>query len=257
MQSALRSKPNPSNTLLILDFDGTITLRQGGSGTSFHGLNSQMDEEFANGAGKIFETYYPYEHDWTISESLRDKKMKEWWEVTLKFCVDRQVTKKALVDGGRAGVMKLRRGVTELFSYAASEKIAVLVFSAGLQDTIESFLNQESLLTSNVKVIANTFAFSEAGVAIHYAYPFVYAGNKHLIAQDFDKSFHKENVFLFGDHPNDALMCDDKNHLSVTRFCFLNGKEKTPLFDSFDVCYPLETDDFLPALEIVRGKHDQ
>lgn len=130
-----------------------------------------------------------------------------------------------------------------------------MVFTAGPADIIDVKLKKEGLFFENVTVVGNRFIFDTQGIALDYAKPIVFVGNKHLVAQAMDEKIHADTVFLFGDHPTDAEMCQDTNHEKVFRFGFLNEKDASDgSYNRYDYQYPEKGASLYESFTILKNE---
>lgn len=217
---------------IVADFDGTLTRKGEGCGTSFDALRVACSEETRQKSEEIYKLYGPKEFELTVEGGLyKDKLMKE----------------EALSP------MVFRHGARELFSFAKEHNIPLLVFTAGVADAIEYKLQREELLSPNVTIVGNRFIFDNSGKATQYVRPVVFVGNKHLVAQSFESKVHHDVAFVLGDHPTDAEMCLDANHAKVLRFGFLNEKlSDKPAFQRYNYLYEEKGASLMPAFEIIK-----
>lgn len=74
----------------------------------------------------------------------------------------------------------LRDGTHDLLKLTNDSNIPVLVFSAGLGDTITAVLNHEQVLYSNVKVVSNFIKYESDGYVNGFSddFPLIHTFNK-------------------------------------------------------------------------------
>ena len=108
-------------------------------------------------------------------------------------------------------------------------EIPVLIFSAGLGNTIEEILVKFGVFYSNLEIISNYIQFNEEdGSLIGYKDLLVHPLNKNeTILPNANKYFmdlrHRDNAILLGDHLGDVQMCRGMPHIgSILKIGFLN-----------------------------------
>jgi 5'-nucleotidase len=238
---------------IVADFDGTLTRKGEGCGTSFDALRVACSEETRQKSEEIYKLYGPKEFDFYLKEEERKKLMEEWWEKEFELTVEGGLYKDELMKEEALSHMVFRHGARELFSFAKEHNIPLLVFTAGVADAIEYKLQREELLSPNLTIVGNRFIFGENGKATGYVKPVVFVGNKHLVAQSFESKVHHDVAFVLGDHPTDAEMCLDANHAKVLRFGFLNEKlSDKPAFQRYNYLYEEKGVSLMPAFEIIK-----
>ncbi len=241
------------NFEIVADFDGTLTKKGPGCGTSFDAVDAVTPSETSEERNALFEKYGVKEFDFSIPLEERNRFMKEWWEKDFEIRTRGFIRKEMLESDVCLLHPVFRDGARELFTFAHTYGIPFLVFTAGFADIIEYKLQKEGLLFDNVCIIGNRFIFDEEGVVRDFVKPVIYIGNKHLIAREIEGKAHAKTVFLLGDHPTDASMCDDANHDRVIRFGFLNEKfSDREAFAVYNYLYDEKDASLEGVLEIVK-----
>ena len=238
---------------IIADFDSTLTQKGEGLSNSFVALRDVMSAEGQKYSDDIFAFYAPKEFDFNIEATERDKLMKKWWEEEFDGLTKFNLYKNDLKRAAYMPNLLLREGIVEFFTFAKTNNIPVLIFTAGVADIIEMKLEKENLLSDNISIIGNRFVFDKDGLIIDHIKPVVYVGNKHAIARTWDAKVHGDIAFLLGDHPSDVYMCDDANHQKVIRFGFLNGKSNEDgLYDKYDYLYTDGHESLVDVLDKIK-----
>lgn len=224
---------------IIADFDGTLTLGGGGilTASSFDVIPHDKPN-YTLQADALFNHYRPIEDDHALSLEDKNKYMEEWWRKHLTLFIDEKITREHILETSRRPEICYRPFAKELILFAHIHRVPLLIFSAGLADVIEMKLIKDGLLFDNMTIVGNRFVFDEEGIIVDFKEPIIFTGNKNTIAQQYEKKIHHDTAFVLGDSPQDAHMVENKNHKSVIRVGFLNGKEsKRPFFSDFDIVH--------------------
>ncbi|CAG9856400.1 unnamed protein product [Phyllotreta striolata] len=233
---------------VVSDFDKTITKQHqnGKIHISSFGMFSScpsVTEEHTRIANEINKKYAPCEVDPTIPKSEKRRLMEEWWsqsEDSLRgLCVSREEIEEVCARIGP----ELRDGTKELFEELHKADVPVLVFSAGLGDTVQAVLKHFNVNLPNVEVISNFLKYDNEGRITGFKNSTIHVYNKNEVAlkgTDFYKRIEdRENAILMGDSLGDAAMVDGvetvKNVLKIG-FLYERSKEALPEYmNTFDI----------------------
>lgn len=97
----------------------------------------------------------------------------------------------------------LRDGTHDLFKLTHEKNVPVLVFSAGLGDSIQAVLKNEQILLSNVKLVSNFLKY-ENGMVNGFSddYPLIHTFNKNETVLEgteyYDMVHNRQHVILMG-----------------------------------------------------------
>lgn len=97
----------------------------------------------------------------------------------------------------------LRDGTHEIFSLAHEMNVPVLVFSAGLGDSIQAVLRHEQIMLPNVKLVSNFLKY-DSGLVDGFSdeYPLIHTFNKNETVLEgteyYDMVHNRTNVILMG-----------------------------------------------------------
>ncbi len=232
---------------IISDFDKTMTKafadgKKVQSSFSLLREGGYLGEEYVKGAFALFDEYYPFEVDPTLSDTQRNEKMTEWWGKHWNLMIQHGINQAVFDDIIAKGKLELRENVEEVLSVVAENKIPLLIFSSGLGNLIKTFLEQQNLLTDNVHLISNFFQF-ENGNAISFTTPQIHVFNKNEYAiKDTDYYTavkNRKNVILIGDSLGDVRMADGMEHDTVLRIGILiDPDQKDRYLQEYDVVLP-------------------
>lgn len=240
-------KDGASQLHLVADFDKTLTKAfvQGKKVLSSYALlreGGYLTPDYAPKAFALFDEYHPYEIDHWLKQEYKNKKMEEWWEKHHRLILECGLTKNDLLDIINTEKVQLREGYKTFFKILKLSKIPLLIFSAGLGDLINLYLEKENLLTKNVHVVSNFFKFDPDGKAVSCAPKLIHVFNKNEVEIKTTNYFKavkdRKNVLLLGDNFGDIQMTDGIKHENILRIGFLNDNEAEQLRDyleKFDV----------------------
>jgi 5'-nucleotidase len=151
---------------VVSDFDRTISLVSFNGEpcpTSFGVLESSetLNPEHRQQLNDLFHFYYPIEHDHSMTKEEKLPFMVEWWEKAQQLIVDTGITRDDLRQIIQSARTHLRHGCKTFFKSLETSGIPCLVFSAGLGDVIEEWMEHECGSYSNMKIVSNFMDFDE------------------------------------------------------------------------------------------------
>jgi cytosolic 5'-nucleotidase 3 len=231
-----------SNFHVVSDFDQTITKHRDKDGkrcTSVFGQirkHNYLGEEYSKKSYEMYNYYFPIENNHNLSLDIKSKAMLEWWEKHLKLVIEYGLTKKMLHDIAKNKEINLRDNGQEFFKILADMNIPLLIFSAGLGDIIEHFLEKKIEITKNIHIISNFYNFSENGKILSTKQQLIHTFNKNEVAVKehpyYQEIEERENVILMGDKLADLGMSEGMQHQEIIKIGFLN-ENKDELLDKF------------------------
>lgn len=179
---------------------------------------------------KLRDHYLPIEHDPKMSKEEKTPFMIEWWTKSLGLTVDTQVTREAIKDMVKSSSTHLKEGCKFFFYTLERNDIPLLVFSAGLGDIVQEWINKEAGSFKNMKVVSNFMTFdSKTNRITGFNGKLIHAFNKNegaLLDTVYEKQVRtRPNVILIGDSLGDVDMA--KGLLAtenVLKIGFLNEK---------------------------------
>lgn len=150
------------------------------------------------------------------------------------YCRGLSVTQEEIYEVVRKLSTSLRDGTTDFLRTLNQYDVPILVFSAGLGDTIRCVLRHYDVLLPNVKVIlfpltlwkiknisllqvvSNFIKYDENGTIVGFQGPLIHVLNKNEFAiknsEFYDLVKNRSNVILLGDSLGDAKMADGMDH---------------------------------------------
>jgi HAD superfamily hydrolase (TIGR01544 family) len=195
---------------VVSDFDRTISL------VSFNGepcptsfgileVSDHIDPEHRQALNDLFHHYFPIEHDHSMTKEEKLPFMIEWWEKAQQVIVDTGITRDDLRTIIQSSWTHLRRNCKTFFKALEDNDIPCLVFSAGLGDVIEEWMEHEcSGSYKNIKIVSNFMDFDEEHSRIKgFKGSMIHIFNKNegvLLDTDYEQTIHsRPNVteFLF------------------------------------------------------------
>ena len=167
--------------------------------------------------------------------------MVEWWEAAhallLEYRFNRSFIASAVRQAIQQNKLTYRPAATTIIQYTNSHGVPLLVFSAGLGDTIDEFMVQTGTKLANVDIVSNFMQFDQqSGTLIGFGGDLIHSLNKnysHVMRQRQERSASggvaavasgRRNVVLLGDSVGDVAMSvglDDVN--VIMRVGWLNG----------------------------------
>ncbi|KAF5308265.1 hypothetical protein FQR65_LT06258 [Abscondita terminalis] len=250
---------------VISDFDRTLTKQHenGKPHISSFGLFKKcpsISPRYVEQGQNLMKKYYPIEIDTSRSDEEKKVVMEEWWSkineaIKSVKCVLQIDDLKVYCRGETVSIEdialttitegpSLRDGTKQLFDDLYKANIPVLVFSAGLGDSVLEILKHSKVYLPNVRVISNFLLYDEKGVIQGFKnYPLIHVFNKNEYAvNDSDyvnKIKDRKNVFLMGDSLGDRNMAEGvqnaKNILKIGFLYDLTNKCLPSFMDAFDI----------------------
>ncbi len=242
-------KAGASNFHVLVDFDRTITYGLNPDGNRTETVISQLrsDSKYLGGdyqkeANRLFDIYHPIEVDTKISLAEKMKKMHEWWKLHFDLIASSGLTTKVIEQVAREKPLRFRKGSLEFLSFLAEKGIPIVFMSAAPGDMILEYLRQNSLLHSNVHVVANRYKFDSKGRVISVQEPIIHTFNKTEVTLEgvsiYPELKKRKNVLLLGDSIGDVGMVEGFKYDNLIKIGFLNEEVEKNLDlykDNFDV----------------------
>ncbi|GLV37298.1 cytosolic 5'-nucleotidase IIIB [Carabus blaptoides fortunei] len=234
---------------VVSDYDMTLT-KQHENGkqhvTSFGMIHKcrSMSKEYYQKEQKLYREYRPIEIDPYMPNEEKVKHMEHWWRKSEDLLKGISLPVEEFDEVAKIYNPALRDGTADMISDLYKENVPVLVFSAGLGDSVVAVLKHNQVLHPNVKVISNYLDRDENNKILGYRGNMITVLNKNEQVlkgtEYYDLVQNRGNVILMGDHVGDAGMAEGVPHRNtVLKIGFL--------YDSVDVCLP----EYLDAFDIV------
>lgn len=211
---------NQDNLIIVPDFDHTITAARWVSASSFDLLGTipRLQKGFEQERAKLFEKYYPYETDPSLTKEVRDQWMQEWWGEAAELHRRHRLQEIDLdeIDYTRSVI---RDGWKEFLLFCQAKKIPVHILSAWIGQIITGILHRNDMYHNNMGVIANELTWDADGYTIWTnPNPPIYTGNK----QDHTVDGTDKQILLFWDSIDDASMAHPRHDETTIRVAFHN-----------------------------------
>ncbi|XP_059608686.1 7-methylguanosine phosphate-specific 5'-nucleotidase isoform X2 [Phlebotomus argentipes] len=233
---------------VVTDFDHTITKQRLDNGqkvlTSF-GIFEEcrsLPARFRTESRQLYDKYRPIEVDPLVPMPEKIQCMIEWWRLSNELLKGFKFEPQEIDDVAVRFKDALRDGTEVLFNELNRQKVPVLVFSAGLGDSVVSILKHASVLLPNVKVVSNFLQYQD-GILNGFQEKFIHAFNKNETAlqgtEYYDLVHTRDHVILMGDSIGDAGMADGiptSSHVLKIGFLFDHVDQSLPKYmDYFDI----------------------
>ena len=199
---------------LVTDFDGTLTL----SGSSLHAAVKVLgpDSGLARGRDLLYHTLgkplFEEALKGNVNSSLK-KQAELWWEKQLELYVTEQVSEEILARA--AALLEPRTEILELLRFCLEKEIPVWIVSAGLENVIRFWLEQQEIQDEKIRILANRVRYRDEKSAGKGAV--ITAWNKK--EQFFQKSGRAEDRYLvfLGDQKEDLYWREENAESFLVR----------------------------------------
>lgn len=255
--SKINIKPN--NICYIIDFDRTLTKENCEDSWDAVASKKIFGEELAKELNKLYKKYGPIEVNYNISFEEKEKYMIEWYQKCMETYYKFKLTKDKVEKSIKTSNIELRKGVIEFLNFTKEEKIPIIILSAGIGNTIEEMLKQNSCYFENIHIISNFIKFDNKGYMLKYEGDLIHSLNKNIdeINQEeiIDVIKSKEYRVVIGDLIEDIKMAGDYPEDKLIKIGFLNQNVKENLKkykEKFDIILTKESQDFKNTKEIVK-----
>lgn len=217
---------DPNNYYIVLDFDKTITSKE-----SLDSWMAVLDFEIYGQTcrkeiEKINAKYAPIELDYTLTKEEKEKYMTEWYEKSMDFLYEYQLTYTNLKKALQKEPLKFREGAKGFLQKLQQDNIPVIILSAGIGNVIEEFLKEQKCYTSNVHIISNWIEFEKDKMK-PFNKPIIHSMNKNLagrLVQEVQSIIEqKDYAILCGDLIEDIQMIPKEKEETTIKVGFLNS----------------------------------
>lgn len=233
---------------VVSDFDYTITKQRSEDGSqvlsSFGILNAckSLPKTFVEESTNLYHKYRPIEIDPHIPVEEKINYMVEWWKKTGDLLVGFPLAQEEIDKIAYDCKDKLRDNTKELFSSLNRMNVPVLVFSAGLGNSVVSVLKHSRVMYPNVKVISNFLQYKD-GMVNGFQEPMIHSFNKNETVLEgseyYDLVHSRDHIIVMGDSIGDAEMANgvpNSSHIIKIGFLFDHVEQNlTKYMDAFDI----------------------
>ncbi|XP_055383456.1 7-methylguanosine phosphate-specific 5'-nucleotidase isoform X1 [Condylostylus longicornis] len=214
----------PERLQFITDFDHTITKKHQSNGdkvpTSFGIFNKckSLPSSYLDNYNELDVKYRKYEHSPDITLDEKIKLMKEWWQLSGEIVSGFPLDEKEIDEVASNYKDCLRDHSLELFETLNRLNVPVLVFSAGLGNSVVSVLKQANVMFPNMKVVSNFLEYKD-GLLNGLSKPMIHAFNKNETAIEgteyYDLVHSRDHIIVMGDSLGDAGMANGMPSSSI------------------------------------------
>lgn len=242
---------DPSNTIVIADFDGTLIKRYvDGKRIPSQASILEHDPKYLTADGvtemrRLYTHYNAIEIDPTVSSAEKIIRMQEWWEKCYDLFRKYHVTSDMIIEVCNSPLVQLRDGLQDFLKFLEQHAIPLIIYSAnGIgYDSIEYLFRKYKVLTPNITVCSNDLVFDENGYFTHAKTPIITSANKTgatLIKNNLITETPKQqHCLLIGDSLDDTQMTDGLRFETVYKVAF--GDTGSPDFQKrFDLVLPID-----------------
>lgn len=236
------------NTLVVADFDRTVTTGEPGCETAFNvfwsipGTPLEMFEE----RRKLFEKYYPIELDHTMEREKYLQHMKDWNDAAMEV-MGKYINEERLLEVIQHANqnMRIRSGIKDFFRFLSQNWVPIVVFSAGITNIIDWVLKYNDIPYDTSH--ANTLGFVDGKCQLVNEGVFIGRKNwESMPANIHELARHKTHKILLWDSISDLDMWDSTRTISSIGFLISGNSEKwhrTSYEDSFTHLVESDTSD--------------
>ncbi|MBT3249898.1 MAG: hypothetical protein HN846_03930 [Candidatus Pacebacteria bacterium] len=233
----------PQSIGIVSDFDRTLTYAfQNGLDTSTSASLLQRTKTISDSSIKQLKDYYhkyrAKEIDPNLDDVTKANLMEEWWISVFDVYIQQAVNKQLIHRTIEEHELPLRDGCVDLLNNLESKKIPLLIFSAGIGDVIQHYLNYRQLNSSNIKLVSNFLIYNKLDEIIDYQKPIIHSLNKTeaVIKDEQQQMIAQKNIILLGDSTHDPFMINDNQHDLIIKIGFLNSHE-SQFLDKYQQLY--------------------
>lgn len=253
-------KINKNNICYIIDFDRTLTKENCEDSWDAVANKEIFGEKLAKELNRLYQKYGPIEVNYKMPFKEKEKYMIEWYQKCMETYYKFNLTKDKVEKSIKTSNIELRKGVIEFLEFTKEEKIPIIILSAGIGNTIEEVLKQNSCYFENIHIISNFIKFDNKGYMMKYEGNLIHSLNKNIdkINQQeiIDVIKSKEYRIVIGDLIEDIKMAGDYPDDKLIKIGFLNQNVNENLEkykERFDIVVTNESQDFELLKEIVKA----
>ena len=251
---------NVNNTVVVTDFDATLTTASCKSSWALLTESKTMPIEFYEQINKLNEKYAPYETDMLLLESVKENLTSEWSRKEFELLFNNEYKEKYLSDtiSSSDTPIKFRKGVKQFLSFLNKHNIKLFIVSAGISNSIELLLKKNKCLYPNITIISNKIIFENNIAKCLENDEIVNLYNKNIITEKYLSNIidDNKNILLFGDVLNDANMCDNLKYKNIIKVGFFE-KKSDDLFKYYKNTYDLvctNNSNFIELIKVLFNK---
>ncbi|XP_026747505.1 7-methylguanosine phosphate-specific 5'-nucleotidase [Trichoplusia ni] len=234
---------------IVTDFDHTLTRHHLDNGnivlTSFGMFREcpSIPQHYKDEDNRLSGIYKPIECDPVMSIEEKTQHMIDWYVAAHAMLKGVKFPRNELMDSAHRMVECFRKGVPDMIEWSKVHEVPVLVFSAGLGESVLAALKAANFLLPNVKVVSNFLALDENDYIVGIEGEVIHTYNKNETAikhtEYYEMVKQRGNVLLMGDNIGDAGMAEGMERRDVVlKVGFLNQNAEGNLrnyLNKFDI----------------------
>lgn len=207
-----------NNIYVVADFDRTLTDENSQTSWAIMCQSKFVPPSYSEERHALYKIYRPIEIDETIDSETKMKAMKEWYEKHISLFIKYKMTEEIFNQtAADSNIMDFRPGAKEFIEFLHTNKIPLIIISAGVGNFIEEFLKRNNCYFDNVYVCSNTILFKN-GVANGVGQNVIHSLNKNEVSLPpniLERLKNRNQVILLGDQVSDLRMVNKNTHHSV------------------------------------------
>ncbi|CAH0628590.1 unnamed protein product [Chrysodeixis includens] len=203
---------------IVTDFDHTLTRHTLDNGnivlTSFGMFREcpSIPQHYKDEDNRLSGIYKPIECDPVMSIEEKTQHMIDWYVAAHAMLKGVKFPRNELMDSAHRMVECFRKGVPDMIEWSKVHEVPVLVFSAGLGESVLAAMKAANFLLPNVKVVSNFLALDENDYIVGIEGEVIHTYNKNETAikhtEYYEMVKQRGNVLLLGDNIGDAGMAE-------------------------------------------------
>lgn len=218
-------KDGHSNLQIVTDFDHTLTRHTLDNGktvlTSFGMFREcpSVPQRYKDEDNRLAGIYKPIECDPVMSVEEKTKHMVDWYMAAHALLKSVKFPRNELMENAYKMIECFRVGVKDMMAWSQTQQVPVLVFSAGLGESVVAALKAANFLLPHVKVVSNFLAMDDDDNIVGIKGEVIHTYNKNEAAikntEYYEMVKERSNVILMGDNIGDAGMAEGMEHCDV------------------------------------------
>lgn len=210
---------------IVTDFDHTLTrnsMENGKSVLTSFGMFREcpsIPQDYKDEDNRLADLYKPIESHPHISLEEKTRHMVDWYKASHAQLQGVTFPRQELMDIGYKMVECFRKGVQDMISWSQEQHVPMLVFSAGLGDSVVAAMKAANFMLPHVKVVSNFLAMEDDEKIVGIKGEVIHSLNKNETAikhtEYYEMVKKRNNVILMGDNIGDAGMAEGMEHCDV------------------------------------------
>lgn len=233
------------DTYVVADFDRTLTTSSSVTSWGLLSANENAPKGFSRIDKELYDLYRPIEVDPNMPFVEKNFYMTQWWISLIRSLSEFGLTQNDIANlMSDSGLINFREGAKELLQSLSSRNIPIIIMSAGLGDTIKTFLERHGVMYPNIHIVSN-FLHYEKGVVDGIKGNVIHSLNKNedLLSIEAQKAIEgRSHIILLGDQISDINMIASEKRTSALKVAFIaDGTYNEGFEEIFDVLCTSDT----------------